>query len=56
MVDFDNINDFLDELFVKDEQAKDIISRSGFTTEQLKLINILIVSALRAYDAESRKE
>lgn len=55
MVDFVKIQDFLNDILIADEKVIDIIDRSGFTPEQLKMVNILIVSALRAYDAESSK-
>lgn len=49
---FDEIHNFLDNLFFNDEHSKEIIEKSGFTKEQISIINILIVNAIRAYDAK----
>lgn len=38
-------------MYTKDEGAKDIINRAGFTPDQLKIVNLLIVQGLQYYDA-----
>lgn len=54
-VNFGEIQDFLDSVFFKDQKAKEIIEKSGFTKEQIKIINTLIVSALKAYDLQNHQ-
>jgi len=54
MVNFDKIQDYLENVFITDEKAKDILDNVGITPAQVKVISTLIVSALRAYDAEVR--
>lgn len=56
MVDFDKILDYLDNVFLEDEKAKDILDKAGITESQIKIMNTLIINAIRAYDIESRKE
>ena len=48
---FDQIRELLDRMYISDEQASDIVARAGFTPDQLKIVNLLIVQALRYYDA-----
>ncbi len=48
---FDRMRELLDDMYTKDEGAKDIINRAGFTPDQLKIVNLLIVQGLRYYDA-----
>lgn len=48
---FDQIRELLDKMYTSDEQIKDIVVRAGFTPDQLKIVNLLIVQALRYYDA-----
>jgi hypothetical protein len=52
MKDFTKIQEYLDNLFVHDEKAKKILESANVTPAQLKVVNTLIISALRAYDAE----
>ena len=48
---FDRMRELLDDMYTKDEGAKDIINRAGFTPDQLKIVNLLIVQGLQYYDA-----
>lgn len=48
---FDRMRELLDDMYMKDEQVKDVINRAGFTQDQLKIVNLLIIQALRYYDA-----
>ena len=50
MTDFKKIQEYLDELFVNDEKASEILESVGFTPAQLKIVNTLIIRALIAYD------
>ena len=54
-VNFDEITDCLDSIFFNDEKDKSIIQKAGFTEAQVKIINTLIISALKAYDLEKQK-
>lgn len=54
-VNFDEITDYLDNVFFNDEKSKSIIQKAGFTESQVKIINTLIISALKAYDLEKQK-
>ena len=56
MVDFDIILDYLDNVFTNDEKAMEILNKAGITSAQIKVINTLIISALKAYDAEIRSK
>lgn len=48
---FDHMRSLLDEMYAKDSQIREIIDRAGLTQDQLKIINLLIIQALRYYDA-----
>jgi len=48
---FDHMRALLDDMYTKDEQCLDVVNRAGFTQDQLKIINLLIIQALRYYDA-----
>jgi hypothetical protein len=50
VVDFNKIQEYLDELFVTDEKASKILESVNFTPAQLKIVNTLIIRALIAYD------
>ena len=54
MVDFDRIESFLNNLFVNDGKANEILAKYEVTPAQLKIINLLIINALKAYDSETR--
>lgn len=51
--DFDDIQVFLDNLFFKDEKASEILKKANLSKEQISIINILIVNAIRAYDSKN---
>lgn len=51
--DFDEIQDFLDNVFFKDEKAIEIIEKVNLSKEQISIINTLIINAIRAYDAKN---
>ena len=54
-VDFDSLENHLDTVYFNNEKAMEIINDAGFTDGQVKLINILIVSALKSYDLLKQK-
>lgn len=54
-VNFDDMEKFLDDLFAKDEKSKEIMKKANFTESQVKIINTLIISALKVYDLQKRK-
>ncbi len=54
-IDFSDIEDYLDNLFINDDRAKDIIDKCGFSKEQLNIINTIVISALKAYDLKKQK-
>lgn len=54
-VDFDDIGNFLDNHFFSDPKSKEIIEKSGFSESQIKIINTLILSALKAYDLQKQQ-
>lgn len=56
LADFDKMQNFLDTIFMNDENAKEKINQTGLTFDQLRVINTLIISALRAYDSEVKNE
>ncbi len=51
--DFDEIQDFLDNVFFKDKKATEIIEKVNLSKEQISIINTLIINAIRAYDAKN---
>lgn len=53
-VNFDDIENFLDSHFFNDLKSKEIIEKSGFSESQIKIINTLIPTALRAYDLQKQ--
>ncbi len=54
-VDFDDIGNFLDSHFFSDPKSREIIEKSGFSECQLKIINTLILNALKAYDLQKQQ-
>lgn len=54
-VNFDEIQNFMDNHFFDDAQSKIIIEKSGFTETQIKVINTLILTALKAYDLQKQQ-
>ena len=54
-VNFEETQDFLSNLFEKDENAKMILDKSGFSDLQLDIIKILIIAALKAYDLQKQQ-
>ena len=54
-VDFDNIESFLDNHFFDDEKSKEIIEKAGFSESQIKIINTLILTALKSYDLQKQQ-
>lgn len=51
-VDFDEMKDYLDNVFLNDDKCKNILSESGFTEAQLQIVNALIIAALKTYDLQ----
>jgi len=49
-INFDDIESFIDNHFFNDSKSKEIIKKAGFTETQIKVINTLILAALKAYD------
>ena len=54
-VDFDDIGNFLDCHFSNDPKSKEIIEKAGFSESQIKIINTLILTALKAYDLQKQQ-
>ena len=54
-VDFDDIENFLDSHFFSDPTSKEIIEEAGFNESQIKIINTLILTALKAYDLKKQQ-
>lgn len=54
-VNFDEIQKFMDNLFFDDIKSKEIIEKSGLTESQIKIINTLILTALKAYDLQKQQ-
>lgn len=54
-VDFDDIGDLLDSHFFNDQKSKEIIQKAGFSESQIKIINTLILTALKAYDLQKHQ-
>lgn len=54
-VDFDDLGNFLDSHFFSDLKSKEIIEKSGFSESQIKIINTLILTALKAYDLQKQQ-
>lgn len=53
-VDFDELGNFLDSHFFDDMKSKEIIEKAGFSESQIKIINTLILTALKAYDLQKQ--
>ena len=53
-VNFDDIESFIDNYFFNDSKSKEIIKKAGFTEAQIKVINTLILAALKAYDLKKQ--
>lgn len=54
-VDFDDLENFLDNHFFNDPKSKGIIEKAGFSESQIKIINTLILTALKAYDLQKQQ-
>lgn len=54
-VDFDDIENFLDSHFFDDTKSKEIIENAGSSEAQVKIINTLILTALKAYDLQKQQ-
>ena len=54
MVDFDKTKEFLDNLFAKEETLK-ILEKNNLTLQQIRIINTLIIYALKAYDSDTQE-
>ena len=54
-VNFDDIEEFLDNLFETDEKSKAIFEKCGISRSQLQIINTLIINALKAYDLQKQQ-
>lgn len=48
---FDHMRSLLDDMYIKDDQTREIVKRAGFSPDQLKIVDLLIIQALRYYDA-----
>ncbi len=53
-INFDDIESFIDNHFFNDSKSKEIIKKAGFTETQIKVINTLILAALKAYDLKKQ--
>ena len=53
-VNFDDIESFINNHFFNDSKSKEIIEKAGFTESQIKVINTLILTALKAYDLKKQ--
>lgn len=57
-VDFDALDDFLSDLVKKyedDETAKSILDKANFSPSQLKVIRLIVIAALQAYDLQKQQ-
>lgn len=54
-VDFDDIENFLDSHFFSDPKSKELIEKAGFSESQIKIINTLVLTALKAYDLQKQQ-
>lgn len=54
-VNFDDIESFIDNHFFNDSKSKEIIEKAGFTESQIKVINTLILTTLKAYDLKKQQ-
>lgn len=54
-VNFDDIGNFLDSHFFSDPNSTEIIEKAGFSESQIKIINTLILTALKAYDLQKHQ-
>lgn len=57
-VDFDTLDDFLSGLIQKyedDETAKSILDKAEFSSDQLKVIRLIVIAALQAYDLQKQQ-
>lgn len=54
-VNFDDIESFIDNHFFNDSKSKEIIEKAGFTESQIRVINTLILTALKAYDLKKQQ-
>lgn len=51
-VNFDDIESYLNDVFFKDEKANATMQKANISNNQIKIIGILIISALKAYDLQ----
>lgn len=49
--EIDRLYEFVDHIFDGDEQAQEILNRSGLTKDQLRILNVVTINAIRAYDS-----
>ncbi len=54
-VDFNDIEDFLDRHFFNDPKSKEIVEKAGFSESQIKVINTIVLTALKAYDLQKQR-
>ena len=54
-VNFDDIESFINNYFFNDSKLKEIIEKAGFTKAQIKVINTLILTALKSYDLKKQQ-
>jgi len=55
MKDFTPMQEYLDELVTKDERIAKLLEEANLTPLQLKIVNTLIIAALRFYDDKTAK-
>ena len=48
---FDGLLKFSSELLTEDAKAQELIAKAGLTSDQLKVIAIMVAYSIRAYDA-----
>jgi hypothetical protein len=53
-VNFDDIKDFVGNHFFNDPKSREIITNAGLSESQIKIINTLILTALKAYDLQKQ--
>lgn len=48
---FDSLLKFSSELLTKDAKTQELIAKAGLTSDQLKVISIVVAYTIRAYDS-----
>lgn len=48
---FDSLLKFSSELLTKDAKTQELIAKAGLTSDQLKVVAIMVAYSIRAYDA-----